>query len=679
MINKILSLLFLVFIFITESFCVNIMNTMHLMPVPAEVVSKQGKFRIDSTFCINIAGVKNKRIENGCFRILTKLAGRTGLFLKNPLPLYDVNNTTWGMHIKYSHPGKLFLGEDESYVLRITANKIELSAKTDLGVLHGLETFLQLLDTDNDGYFVPVVLINDAPRFQWRGLMIDASRHFMPVEVIKRNLDGMAMVKMNVFHWHLSDDQGFRVECKTFPKLYESGSDGFYYTQEQIKDVINYAADRGIRVIPEFDLPGHATAWFVGYPQLASAPGPYVIEREWGIFDPVFNPVNEETYKFLDAFFGEMAELFPDEYMHIGGDENNGKHWDKNPDIQDYMRKNHISDNHTLQSYFNKRLLKILSKYDKKMVGWEEILHPDMPKNIVIQSWQGEKSLIEAASKGYNCILSNGYYIDLIQPTDFHYLTDPSTSEMPLTDQQRKHILGGEATMWSEFVSPETIDSRIWPRTAAIAERLWSPFEVNDVDDMYLRLDRISYYLEELGLQHEKNYQIMLKRLSNNTDYTALKNFIDIIEPVKIYRRNDLRPQTSFTPLTRVVDAARPDQKKARDFRKLVDLFLTAKAEDQNMVNEIRFNLVSWRDNHRELLKMIQISPILNEIELLSADLSRCAIIGLEALKMIESGSKSNEEWRENSLRVLKNAGNPRGQCELMVIDAIEKLLLYSD
>jgi hexosaminidase len=300
-----------------------------------------------------------------------------------------------------------------------------------------------------------------------------------------------------------------------------------------------------------------------------------------------------------------------------------------------------------------------------------------MPNDIVIQSWQGEKSLIEAASKGYNCILSNGYYIDLIQPTDFHYLTDPSTSEMPLTDQQRKHILGGEATMWSEFVSPETIDSRIWPRTAAIAERLWSPFEVNDVDDMYLRLDRISYYLEELGLQHEKNYQIMLKRLSNNTDYTALKNFIDIIEPVKIYRRNDLRPQTSFTPLTRVVDAARPDQKKARDFRKLVDLFLAAKAEDQNMVNEIRFNLVSWRDNHRELLKTIQISPILNEIESLSADLSRCAVIGLEALKMIESGNKASEKWRENSLHILKNAGNPRGQCELMVIDAIEKLILY--
>src|SRR5438876_2946867 len=234
--------------------------------------------------------------------------------------------------------------EAESYDQEFRASGAKLTAATPLGALNGLQTFLQLVAATPKGFAAPGITIHDKPRFVWRGLMIDSSRHFVPLDVLKRNLDGMSAVKLNVLHWHLSDNQGFRVESKKFPKLHELGSDGLYYTQEEVRDVIAYARERGIRVVPEFDIPGHSTAWFVGYPELASGPGPYQIERRWGIFDPAIDPTQEKTYKFLDEFIGEMAKLFPDQYFHIGGDEVNGKQWDANPKIQQFMRAHGIKD-----------------------------------------------------------------------------------------------------------------------------------------------------------------------------------------------------------------------------------------------------------------------------------------------------------------------------------------------
>jgi hexosaminidase len=180
---------------------------------------------------------------------------------------------------------------------------------------------LQLVTSDATTHFIPEVVIDDKPRFPWRGLLVDVGRHFMPVEQVKKTLDGMAMVKLNVLHWHLSEDQGFRVESKRFPKLHQLGSDGEYYTQEQLRDVVAYARDRGIRVVPEFDMPGHSTAWFVGYPQYTTRPGPIRIRREWGGADAIFDPTREEVYTFIDRFIGEMVRIFPDAYWHIGGDE----------------------------------------------------------------------------------------------------------------------------------------------------------------------------------------------------------------------------------------------------------------------------------------------------------------------------------------------------------------------
>jgi hexosaminidase len=641
-----------------------------LMPVPSQYELTGSKFRLDASFSISVNSDKNSRVYKAAFRMLNRIAGRTGIFLTNPFVMINENSAS--MFIESKHIGEVQLGEDESYDLLISEAKILLKAETDLGALRGIETFLQLLDADEEGYFFHTINVKDKPRFQWRGLMIDACRHFMPAEVIKRNLDGMAAVKLNVLHWHLSEDQGFRVECKTFPKLHELGSDGDYYTQEQIKEIIKYADDRGIRVMPEFDLPGHATSWLTAYPEFASLPGPYSIERNWGIFDPTFNPVIEETYEFLDKFFQEMSVLFPDEYMHIGGDENNGRQWDANPEIQKFMIENNIPDNHTLQSYFNSRLLNILTKYNKKLIGWDEIFHPDLPKNIVIHSWRGKESLVEAARLGYQGILSKDFYIDLNQSTVHHYLNDPLPEDIPLTEEEKKLVLGGEATMWAEFVSPENVDSRIWPRTAAIAERLWSSGSVKDTLDMYRRLDEVSFRLEELGLLHIKNYDMMLRRLTNNSDITSLKNLVDVIEPVKIYRRNRLRKQTQQSPLTRVVDAAGPDAKVAREFRMYVDQFLSG---DNRNLEDIKSLLTLWENNHSNLLMVIKKSPVLKEIESASEDLSKIASAGNEAIQYILNNRKPNQEWLISNMEIIKKAKEPHAQTEIMVVDSIEKLI----
>jgi hexosaminidase len=579
------------------------------------------------------------------------------------------------MVVTANRQGKLVLGEDESYRLTVTVEGIALQAATDIGALRGLETFLQLLRVDERGVTVPEITVYDEPRFSWRGLMIDSSRHFMTVGMIKRNLDGMAAVKLNVLHWHLVDDQGFRVECLALPRLHEVASDGDYYSRAQIRDVIGYAADRGIRVVPEFDLPGHGTAWLTAYPELGSAPGPYEIERGWGIYDPTINPIIEKTYEFLDVFFAEMSELFDDEFMHIGGDENNGKHWMSNPDIVAYMEEHGYEDVLDLQRFFNERVLEIFTRYGKRMVGWDEIFQEGLPKNIVIQSWRGRESLFESARLGYSGILSNGYYIDLIQPTDFHYLNDPLPEDSTLTPEEAARILGGEATMWAEYVSPETVDSRIWPRTAAIAERFWSPGWVRDVADMYRRLDRISLMLEELGLQHERNRPIMLRRLCQCRDIAALEVLLGAIEPVKVYNRGRLRPHTQFSPLTRMVDAAWPDAEPAREFRWAVQRLIESGFTNEGNLDAVRTALVSWQENHAALESTLRSSPALAEIEPISIALTEVSEIGLEALDAGEAGKKRKRKWLEHRLESLETARASHGQTELMIVDPVVDLV----
>src|SRR2546423_8357546 len=598
----------------------------HLMPVPAHIQFQSGRLAVADTFTVALQGQTDERLQSGIARVLRRLEGRTGLTLARGLAS-DANTAT--LVVESHSPGLAVpaVEENESYTLTVTDKQARIEAPTAVGALRGLETLLQLLEGDRSGYFLPAVAIQDEPRFRWRGLLIDAGRHFQPVEVIRRNLDGMAAVKLNVLHWHLTEDQGFRVESRKYPKLQLMGSDGMFYTQAQVGDIVEYARMRGIRVVPEFDMPGHATSWLVGYPELASAPGRYQIERQPGIMEPALDPTREEVYKFLDGFLGEMATLFPDAYMHIGGDENEGKQWDKNPQIQAFMKAKGIKDNHALQAYFNQRVLKILQKHGKKMIGWDEILHPDLPKDAVIQSWRGPASLADAAKKGYNGILSAGYYIDLILPTAQHYLPDPIPADSSLTPEEAKHILGGEATMWGEWVSPETIDSRIWPRTAAIAERLWSPRNVIDIDDMYRRLLVISRQLEDLGLTHEKNYGMLLRRLAASENTGPLRTLASIIEPVKEYHRYRMRPQSMLSSLTGLVDAARPDSEAARRFAAQVDGLLSDAPRFETYSQDLQSTLNDWHNAGPQLEALIDGSPALAEARPLAGDLSQIGTI----------------------------------------------------
>lgn len=649
-------------------------RTLHtVMPAPKQIEWRSGLFRLDAAFALRLNGSDDRRVRPAVQRFLQRLGARTGLDF-NWIDAKNSRRTEAPLQITWQQEATLTLHADEAYRLAISTNRIELDAATDLGILHGLETLFQLLAGDPDGYFFPALQINDAPRFPWRGLLLDVCRHWLPLPVILRNLDGMAMVKLNVLHLHLTEDQGFRIECKTYPKLHQLGSDGNYFTQDEIRQLIAYADLRGIRVVPEFDMPGHVTSWLVGHPELASLPGPYQIERTYGIKDASFDPTRERTYQFLDAFFAEMAALFPDAYIHIGGDENNGKHWDRSESITAFKRANNIADNHALQTYFNTRLLAILSRHGKKMVGWDEILQPGMPKDIVIQSWRGREALVQAARQGYMGLLSNGYYIDLNQPTDFHYLNDPIPPDSPLTAHEQARILGGEATMWSELVTAENVDSRIWPRTAAIAERLWSPPHIRSIDDMYRRLAVVNRRLEEAGLTHETNYGMMLRRLANADDISALRTLVDVLEPIKIYTRHRHRKYTTFTPLTRVVDTARPDAPVARQFRALVENYL-ADGDRRRQREAILQWLEQWQANHDRLSPQLAASPMLHEIAPRSQQLRQLAEIGMQALALHVAEEPVPPAWRRDSEALLAEAKKPVAETELMIVTAIEKLV----
>ncbi|HEX7176317.1 MAG TPA: family 20 glycosylhydrolase [Pyrinomonadaceae bacterium] len=647
----------------------------NLMPVPASVRFNAGRLPITKSFTVAARGHVDERLRAGVERVLRRLEGRTVMELARGLAGDPAAAT---LVVEAVGPGRAVpsVEEDESYTLDVSDTQAVLKAPTVVGVLRGLETFLQLLDSDRAGYFIPAAQIQDRPRFPWRGLLIDVARHYEPLEVLKRNIDAMAAVKLNVLHWHLTENQGFRIESKKFPRLHGMGSDGQFYTQTEARELIAYARERGIRVVPEFDIPGHATAWLVGHPELGSAPGPYTIERKAGIFDPVLDPTREEVYKFLDTFLGEMAALFPDAYLHIGGDENEGKHWDANPRIQAFMKEKGLKDNHALQTHFNKRLLTILKKHGKIMMGWDEIFQPDLPNDVVIHSWRGPASLAEAARKGYKGVLSAGYYIDLIFPASQHYAADPLPADSTLTAAEAAHVLGGEATMWSEWVTHETIDSRIWPRTAAIAERLWSPRAVTDVEDMYRRLAVTSVRLEELGLTHEKNQAMMLRRLAQSRDTAALQTLVSVIEPVKEYRRYQQRPQTMLSPLSGLIDAARPDSDAARRFAASVDALLSDAPRFEARAQQTRDTLNAWRSAGPELEALMEKSPALQEARPLVKDLSELGTMGLEALSFLTKGVAAPAEWREARLAALEQAAKPKAALEFAVIQSVRELVV---
>ena len=634
--------------------------------------SGDGEFLITNGFGVTLEGFQEPRLERAKQRFLNMLSRQTGIPLWREAVL---NQPSFFINTKGASAPVQQVDEDESYHLQITANEVHLEAANPLGVLHGLQTFLQLVRITPRGFVVPAMTIDDQPRFPWRGLMLDVGRHFQPLDVVYRTMDGMEAVKLNVFHWHLSEDQGFRVESKKFPLLQEKGSDGLFYTQEEIRKVIEYARDRGIRVVPEFDMPGHSTAWFVGYPDLASGSGPYHIERKWGVFNPAMDPTRDSTYTFLDTFIGEMTALFPDAYFPVGGDECNGKEWDANSRIQQFMKAHAIKDNAALQAYFSAKVQTMVAAHGKIMVGWDEVLQPGTPKDVVIQSWRGPQFVGQAVKGGNRALLSAGYYIDLNQSAAEHYAADPE-GEGPttLSSEDSKRILGGEATMWSEFVTPENIDSRIWPRTAAIAERFWSPRSTRDVASMYGRMALISQKLNYYGLQHNSSYPAMLSRMTGEPDPLPLRVFGDVMQPPRLYAREELHEYDAFSPLNHMIDAVPPESDTARQFLDMVNRIVAGKAsrEDWEQAQEW---LVLWRDNDAQLQPLLPRSELTKELEPVSTNLHLVSQVGLDAIGYLREHHNAPAAWKTREVAFLKQSEKPQAVLLNMVAPAVLKLV----
>lgn len=419
-----------------------------LMPYPQNVERQQGQLVLGETIHFAVEGKKSAATTALVKTLGKRIQQQTGQTFR--LKKTALNKAQLVIRVADVQPISNVIADwDESYQLNITAAKIELTATQLVGAQRGLETLLQLVGTDKT-ISLPLVSISDHPRFKWRGLLLDASRHFFSVATIKRQIDAMAAAKYNIFHWHLTDDQGWRLESKKYPKLHQLASGGDFYTRKQIRDVVAYARARGIQVLPEIDMPGHASAIAVAYPELMSAPGPYAMEYRWGVHKPTLNPANEKVYEFADAIIAEVTELFPFEYVHIGGDEVDPEHWNTNPDIQSFMQTRGLKDHRALQAYFNQRLQKILQKHRRKMIGWDEIQHKDLPKDIVIHSWRGPDGVSDAVSHGFQAILSTGYYLDQAQTGAYHYRNDP----IPPTPLVIKNIADDELIHSWRFEMP---------------------------------------------------------------------------------------------------------------------------------------------------------------------------------------------------------------------------------
>ncbi|WP_343618633.1 family 20 glycosylhydrolase [Flavobacterium sp.] len=666
---------------------------LNLMPWPQNVVVNEGNFTVTKNFRVNISGNPNPRIFGGVTRFLRRLDGRTGIFFEQGFitKLNEFPNAE--LQINCDKNGKIGLYEDESYHLDIQKNKITINATSDLGALHALETLLQLLQNDSKSFYFPISKISDFPRFTWRGLMIDASRHFQPVDVIKRNLDGLAAMKMNVFHWHLVDDQGWRIETKKHPKLIELASDGLYYTQEEIRNIVKYADERGILIVPEIDVPGHGSAILTAYPEIGSkvitltggtaekniegtAISTYGIERNAGIFSPTLDPSNPKTYKILSELFDEVCPLFPGAYFHIGGDENEGKDWDANPKIQEFKKKHNLKTNHELQTYFTMQLAPMLKKHGKQLMGWEEILTKDLSREAIVHSWRGPnegvaagQSLVDAVKKGYKTVLSNGYYIDLMYPVASHYLNDPMPKGADLSAEEKARILGGEATMWTELTTPETIDSRIWPRTAAIAERLWSAENITDLASMRKRLDNVSFRLEELGLTHLKNKDVILRNIANNQNISSLNEFTNVCEPLKGYTRNKGGTEYQmYSPFTLFADACTPDAKDSLAFNEAVNQYLANKTPENKAKVAAFFN--KWIALHKELIDLGANAPLVQPILPLSKKLSDAS---QELLLVLENKSTLKTADLKNLIEQCNTKDH--ADVELSVYESLKKLI----
>ncbi len=509
-----------------------------LVPLPSFVEITGERFILSSSTTIINTGECDEATQITDY-LVSEIAHYTGLSLQVNHDSTLKNKKIIQLHLTQNS------GRDESYSLKVSKKEILIESVSPVGLFFGAQTLLQLIYpniTSSKKIMIPGVEIQDSPRFKWRGIHLDVSRHFFDISFIKKLIDLLAMHKMNTFHWHLTDDQGWRIEIKKYPKLaeisawrdktlighaedkpvrFDNTRYGGYYTQEEIKEVVDYAEYRYITIVPEIEMPGHALAALSGYPEYSCTGGPFRVWPMWGVTEDVFCAGKDETFRFLEDILDEVIGLFPGEYIHIGGDECPKARWEKCQDCQKRIKTEGLKNEFELQSYFIKRIEKYLASKGKKLIGWDEILEGGLPERATVMSWKGMKGAIEAASTGHDVVMSpvDYCYFDYYQdkenePLAFNgylplqkvYSFNPVSGE--LTVDQSKHILGGQANVWTEYITtPEHAEYMIFPRLCAMAEVLWTPVEKRDYSDFLIRMDQHLLRLKK----HNVNYRDYIK------------------------------------------------------------------------------------------------------------------------------------------------------------------------
>lgn len=421
----------------------------------------------------------------------------------------------------------------EAYTLTVSPASIDISAATHAGIFYGLQTLVQLIPRAK-GVSLPALTIEDAPRFQYRGMMLDVGRHFFPVEFVKRYIDLLAMYKMNTFHWHLTEDQGWRIEIKRYPRLTEVGAyraetivernfdpyigdgvpHGGFYTQDEVRDIVAYAEDRFVTVIPEIEMPGHSLAALAAYPEFACTEGPFEVGTIWGVQEDIYCP-KEETFAFLENVLDEVMDLFPSRYIHVGGDEAPKTRWEESPIAQEVIRREGLADEHELQSYFIRRIERYLNAHGRRLIGWDEILEGGLAPQATVMSWRGMDGGIAAAQQGHDVIMAPNasVYFDHYQSEDrtfeplaiggftpLHEVYEYEPIPEELTEQEAQYVLGVQGQLWTEYIkTSEHAEYMLLPRMVALSEVAWSPVEQRDWSSFLTRLPGHFTRLDELG------------------------------------------------------------------------------------------------------------------------------------------------------------------------------------
>lgn len=518
-----------------------------VIPEPVEMEMKDGSFLLNRETAIHLQGGEESLISIA-EQLKDALDSATGFDLEiHSYESEDNDESTILLSL-----GGDTTGNEEGYNLDVSSDRILIQSSTPAGVFYGMQTLLQLFPPEiyhtdytlvpqNTRWEVSALEIKDYPRFAYRGMHLDVARHFFSVDFVKKYIDLMAMQKMNRFHWHLTEDQGWRIEIEQYPRLTEIGawrdstlvghygSDiydgkryGGYYTQEEIRDVVEYAEKRHITVIPEIEMPGHSSAALAAYPEFGCVEGKdYQVQTTWGIFDDIYCP-SEETFTFLESVLAEVMDLFPSEFIHIGGDEAPKVQWEESDLAQQVIEREGLADEHELQSYFISRIEEFLNKNGRQIIGWDEILEGGLAPNATVMSWRGVEGGIEAAKQGHNAIMTPGShcYLDHYQDDEEteplaiggHTTLDKTYSYEPIPDElqeeERNYILGAQGNVWTEYMhSPEKVEYMAWPRSTALAEVTWSPKEKRNWDSFWHRMQTQFRRFDALNVNAAEHYR----------------------------------------------------------------------------------------------------------------------------------------------------------------------------